>query len=256
LSETFYFRKWYFDCVSPEGDAAILYLAHFCWRSTALHYSSLLLSRNEKVTTRTSMRRFKPFNDASNPIELTLPYLDVFATFTAEQSVVHQSVLPGVEWFCLQPRSHAAIVVDGFTLLGLGYGERLDLTVPPWKLQIGELHWGHFLSVDDSLVWIRIKGLFPTIVALHNGHDVTVDHVDASKIRFESGATLDLERHQTLRTGRLCDTVLPAAPVLEKFFPRSILNLRETKWCSHGTLDGLEHRSTGWAIHEVIEWPT
>jgi len=203
--------------VSPEGDAAILYLARLRWRSAALHYSSLLLSRNGRVTTRTSIRRFRSFDDASNLIELTLPYMDVRATFKAEQSLVNRNVLPGVEWSCLQPRSQATIVADDCTLLGLGYVERLDLTVPPWQLNIDHLHWGRFLSVDDSLVWIRTQGLSPTTIALHNGRDVTVDHLDANKIRFKSGSTLDLERHQTLRAGRLCDTVLPAAPVLAAF---------------------------------------
>jgi hypothetical protein len=138
---------------------------------------------------------------------------------------------------------------------GFGYAERLDLTVAPWKITIGELQWGRFLSATDSLVWIRTGGAQRTTIAVHNGQDVRLSHIEPESVRLESGPALELDCGRTLRTGRLSDTVLPAAPVLERFFPRSILNLRETKWCSHATLTTKDRTSTGWAIHEVVEWP-
>ncbi len=255
LSDTFHLRKWYFDCVSPGGDAAILYLARLRWRSAALHFSSLLLSRNSKVTTRTSIRRLKTFDDTRAHLDLALPGLHVRASFKAEQSSVTRTILPGIEWSCLQPKSQATIEVDDFTLEGLGYVERLEMSTPPWKLSIGELHWGRFLSASDSLIWIRTHGPSPTTIAMHNGHDEKIAHIGAHNVCLDSGLTLELNPRHTLRNGRLSDTVLPAAPILERFFPHSILNIRETKWCSQGRLTTKQQSSTGWAIHEVVEWP-
>jgi hypothetical protein len=256
LSDSFHLRKWYFDCVSPKGDAAIIYLARLGWRSAVLDYSSLLLCHDGQVTTRTSMRRFKAFEDTSPEFDLALPSLRITASFRAQQPALSRTIYDGVHWTGLQPKSEASVIIDGLTLCGLGYVERLDLTVRPWRLPLNELHWGRFLSPDDALVWIDWRGSHEATVVIHNGRDIHADQICAEQLRFAPDSTLALDRRHTLRSGQLDDTVLPAAPVLARFFPRNLFGIRETKWCSRGTLTTPDHASTGWAIHEIVGWPS
>ncbi len=256
LVESFQLRKWYFDCVSPTGDAAIVYLARLRWGAAKVHYASLLLSHGGEITTRSSVRRFASFDDTSDGLELTLPNLGAAISLQAEQAPMARTLLIGVTWHCLQPKAIAAIKVGNITLRGLGYAERLDLTVPPWKLPLTELHWGRFLSADDSLVWIDWRGHHQATVMVHNGRDVNSQAIGTDEIRFAPSSSLALDRRHTLRSGCLSETVLPAAPILNRFFPHNLFNIRETKWCSAGTLTAPDHASTGWAIHEIVEWPS
>jgi hypothetical protein len=256
LSDSFHLRKWYFDCVSPTGDAAILYLARLRWRSAVLNYASLLLLNDGQIITRSSVRRFKSFDDTLDHLELKLPNLNISASLHAQQPPINRTILNGVTWTCLHPKSDVSIVAGSITLRGLGYAERLDLTIPPWKLPLHELHWGRFLSPEDSLVWIDWRGQHQTTVLIHNGRDVHPEHIGADEIRFEPASTLTLDRRHILRTGHLGQTVLPAAPALNRFFPRNVFNIRETKWCSVGKLTAPDHASAGWAIHEIVEWPS
>jgi hypothetical protein len=58
LPAKFVLQKWYLDCVTADGDAAIVYCADLSWRQIHLHYSSVLASRGCSVTSRTSMATF------------------------------------------------------------------------------------------------------------------------------------------------------------------------------------------------------
>lgn len=249
-------RKWYFDCVSPTGDAAIIYLAHLRWRSAVLHYGSLLISHAGTITTRSSVRRFKSFDDTLDRLELDLPNLNIAASLHSQQPPISRTIFDRLTWTCLHPKSDVTITAGSIAFHGLGYAERLDLSIPPWKLPLNELHWGRFLSPDDSLVWIDWRGQHQTRVLIHNGHDVHPEFISADEIRFADDSTLTLDHRHTLRTGHLRETILPTTPALNRFFPRNIFNICETKWCSVGKLTAPDHASTGWAIHEIVEWPS
>jgi hypothetical protein len=226
------------------------------WRHAVLYYSSLLLSRDQQIITRTSLRRFGPFDDSLRQLELSLPNLAVTASFSTSQPAIEKKLFAGVHWTCLQPKSDVTITANGSHLSGLGYVERLDLTIPPWKLPLTELHWGRFLSAHDSVIWIDWRGAHQITVLIQNGHEVIPENINASEVCFTPASTLNLDRRQTLRTGRLGNTVAASAPILNRFFPERLLNIRETKWSSLGSLTAPDHASTGWAIHEVVEWPS
>ena len=75
-----------------------------------------------------------------------------------------------VRWRCLQPRSRATVnLASGKVVKGLGFLERLDMTLAPWKLPIQELRWGRFLSDRESLVWIDWRGSQACRIVLQNG---------------------------------------------------------------------------------------
>ncbi len=255
MTGPFHLRKWYFDCISANGDAAIIYLARVRWRSAVLHYASVLLHTGGPVATRTSLRRFRRFDDSASCIDLVLPGLDLTASFRSLQPSLDRTVHDGVHWTCLQPKSETTLKFGDIALHGLGYAERLELTIPPWKLPLSELHWGRFLSPDDSLIWIDWRGQHQSTIVIHNGQDVQPEYISAAEVRFRPNSSLGLDQRHNLRTGRLADTVAPYASVLSRFFPRSLFGIRESKWCSSATFTTPDHGSKGWAIHEVVEWP-
>jgi hypothetical protein len=129
---------------------------------------------------------------------------------------------------------------------GLGYVERLRLTLPPWELPIRELRWGRILSAAGSATWIDWRGPSPLRLALRDGRRVTAGAVGDRVV--DAGGPVRLAPVATLRDARLSRT-LPLA--LRRALPRAGLGLEETKWLSRGTLEG----APGLAIHEVVRWP-
>lgn len=127
-------------------------------------------------------------------------------------------------------------------IAGLGYVERLEMTLPPWQLPIEELRWGRFTAESADAAWIEWRGPQPLRLAWRNGAEV--DSVDVA-----------FKGRSTLREGPLAKTVFSKVPVLRKSLPVAMLSVDETKWRSRATLQvpGADPVS-GWAIHEVVKW--
>lgn len=169
---------------------------------------------------------------------------------------IYESSEGVINWHCLHPRSRASVNLGcGKIVQGLGYVERLDMTIVPWKLPIQELRWGRFLSDSDSLVWVDWKGSHSCRIVLQNGILGTATIIDDDEITLNGNSSLRLARGDVLRTGALGETALAIIPGLNRLFPRKILNVRECKWRSRAELRRGDSCSSGWAIHEVVTWP-
>jgi hypothetical protein len=260
LESTSAFRltKWYLDCVSQSGDAAILYVSELQWRRLRLHYTALLELHGGLLETRTSMRRCIVRTDGYACLYLDAPAIAARGTWSAEQAALEEGLFRSdegeVRWDCVQPKASVTIELGGHSLAGLGYAERLTLTIPPWRLPLRRLQWGRFLSEDASIVWIDWAGDFSGRWIWRNGERLQASIVDESRIGFARDETLSLDRKTTLREGQLGTTILPAAPALRRFFPRAIFGVKEHKWLSTGEYERGSRRSKGWAIHEVVDW--
>jgi hypothetical protein len=161
-----------------------------------------------------------------------------------------------VNWHCVHPRASAEVTLGhGVVLRGIGYVERLVMTIEPWKLPLDELHWGRFLSDSDSLVWIDWQGTRSYRLVLKNGVPRNSTRVDEMGIALEGNEHLFLRESAVLRTGALGKTGLRGIPGLSQSFPAAVLNIRECKWRSRGEFVGGKSESSGWAIHEVVNWP-
>jgi hypothetical protein len=254
----FQLTKWYFDCVSEPGDALIVYCAHLGWRGLGLYYSSTLLSVKDKVTSRSSVRRFAAPIESDQSTELKLRPIGVCGTWRPLQPQIRQTILDGpqgsIEWRCMQPKAQVNATVCGDTLAGLGYAECLRLTIPPWDLPLTRLHWGRFLSRDHCLVWIDWQGPHRHRCLFHNGIECAATGISEREIAFGQREQLQLDCGKSLREGQLGDTVLPATPSLRRFFPGSMFAIRERKWRSRGRLQLGSEEVFGWAIHEVVDW--
>jgi hypothetical protein len=233
----FHLSKWYLDCVAEDGRVFVAYSARMRWHALTLNYASVLGGRS-------SLKRCRAPERSGEHVVWSAPELGVEGTWQAIEAPVSRTLYDTdgtVEWNCCQPRAHAEVRVGGECLRGMGYVERLTMTVPPWRLPIDELHWGRLLTTAGSLVWIDWRGPHSRQVILRNG-------VEAEPELLER---LELDHGLVLREGALGKTALAIVPQVERLFPWRILHVQETKWRSRGWLDGV----SGWAIHEVVRWP-
>jgi hypothetical protein len=248
--------KWYMDCVTDDGDAAILYCADVNWRGIRLTYSSVLTVHEGLVETQSSMAGYR-LSSSDGQIGVEFLRLKVSGSWRADaepyQRTIFENASGTVEWNCLQPRSLVKLRVGGRELKGLGYAECLTLTLAPWQLPMRLLRWGRFVSPKESLAWVDWQGEYSTSFAIHNGRACKTLLVTDAEVAIP-GATLRMEESFPLRAGRLGATVIPGTPTLGKLLPRSLRNIEEQKWRSRGRLDTKDGSSCGWVIHEVVHW--
>jgi hypothetical protein len=257
---SFRLTKWYLDCVANSGDLAIVYCADLRWGALEMQYSSLLTARHGRLSSKFSIRGFTPPRIHSRQVILDLPRLGLAGQWQALEvslsRTIFQSKDGSVTWECIQPKSEAHLVLKNQNeISGLGYVERLDLSIPPWQLPLEELHWGRFLSEHDSLVWIDWRGPFQRQLIVHNGQECPAEVLTESDLVLaDNHASLHLDPGCELRNGKLGETVLSGVSRLVNLLPSQLLAVRECKWRSRGILRTGRRETPGWAIHEVVRW--
>ena len=257
----FRLTKWYADCVAENGDTVVLYHGVARWHGIAVHYSNLLrLFPSGRPCAGYSLRKCAPPRVLGGVMEWESHALKAKGSWeridAPFHTIVYESEAGAVEWHCLQPRSRAAVQLgDGTSIHGLGYAERLEMSLPPWKMPIRELRWGRFLSKTDSLVWMDWRGPYSKQIILHNGETQGEAEVGARKISIGEEMLLKLADGDVLRSGRLGTTALAMIPGVDKVLPGRILKVEECKWRGRAELRRRNSISTGWAIHEVVRWP-
>lgn len=255
--------KWYADCASEHGDAAIVYHAELRWGAVALHYRSLLTKRAGHAAQEVYSMGKRPAPRVRGD-EILWEASDWKAAGTWCQlgsgfgSLLFKSKDGFLDWNCVAPRSAAFVETGlGSRIEGWGYVEHLRLTLAPWMLPIRRLRWGRFVNATDALVWIDWSGSYNKRSVHLNGVEVSAAEIDEHNVVLEkNGPVLALDCGSVLREGALGSTALRVIPNLERLFPGSILNMMEHKWLSGAVLRRKgQPDSTGMAIHEVVEWP-
>jgi hypothetical protein len=141
-------------------------------------------------------------------------------------------------------------------LEGLGYLERLRLTVRPWKLPFRALRWGRHLSAEHSLVWIDWRGGKERCWVWLDGVEQTgaVVH-DDGVTGLADGAELRWTGGRDLRDRRLLATLAGSLPPLTHRLAGPLARWHEHKHLSPSaiTMNGrsLDH---GWSVNEVVTW--
>lgn len=252
--------KWYLDCVNKKGDGAIVYLAELRWKKVHLRYANLLLFLDGKVTRKSSIRDCDLPCSSGEEIKVKVPHLRIDGVWRRAADALEATVFSGTEgqvvWKCVQPSSRVRLCVGRATeIVGLGYAELLQMTIPPWKLPLTELHWGRFVSESNYIVWIDWRGSHQFRLLAHAGARHAEGLVTEREIRLGTPSLrLTLDRGLVLRSGALGDTVMPALSSLAKILPDSLLGVNECKWRSRAVLSGGDRIDEGWAIHEVVRW--
>ena len=208
----FFLSKWYFDCVSDDGEAFIGYSAEMRWRTLSIDYTSTLhYRRNRKVRAATSLRKIGPPRVEDSYLQWGSNHLGVIGkwipiTQPIERTLV-ESEAGNIEWNCLQPNAKAEIAVDNYRIEGSGYVDHVTMTIPPWQLPFDQLRWGRFHANSDSMVWLDLQGGNEINLAFYNGAPVDSLVIDAHGLRTRD-VWLELDTGDVLREGPLLRTAL------------------------------------------------
>lgn len=255
----FTFTKWYLDCVDDDGRVAIGYWASLAWRGLALTWQGLTVIENGRrsIHRSTFAGGEKPARDRDR-ILWQSPALECGLAAESRHGPMALRLLESetgfVDWICEAPAALVTVDLAGRPQIrGTGYAERLELTVPPWRLPITELRWGRWMdnAAAHSVVWIDWRGAEPrTWVFLHG---VRAAQAVVGDDRVTAGAvTLTLAGRSALFS-RSPGEIIDGIPALRAIVPASVLALREMKWSSHGILQGAGSASIeGRAIHERV----
>jgi len=256
----FRLTKWYLDCVTDAGDAAVLYRASLRWGVVRLHYGAALLRpRDGDPIDRYTLRPgSEPNVWQPSEIQWQCERLGVAGTWLRQASGIERTLIEdsqgSVEWRCVTPRARATVRIGSSTLHGTGYVEHLTMTVKPWRLPFNELRWGRFISPSHVLVWIDWRGSMHRTWVFANEVERRSARIAQNSVELPGdGLVLAFEDGRVLRTGRLASTALRSLRAVVALLPRWWA-ARETKWLSRGTFSDPNVTSTGWVLHEVVRW--
>ena len=206
-SSSFLLSKWYLDCIAKNGDGVIVYVADLRWKAWHMRYASTLRFSGEKVESTTSIRKCSLPESANGQIVVRLPHVAIEGVWSGFAAPVERTILKtgavAVHWNCLQPASRVKLVLDSSReMTGLGYAECLEISIPPWKLPLNELHWGRFVTESESLVWIDWRGPYSRRILVHNGGELEPGAVTHGAISsLDSHVQLALDHGLVLRSG-------------------------------------------------------
>lgn len=254
-------EKWYLDCVAADGGGFIGYAARLRWGPVAARCSETLLWGRLAAPAASGLRWGGRLPETGpDGLHWDNPAVDARGRWRAlapafAPQVLHEEAAGRIEWHCCCPRADAAVQVAGTRLEGLGYAERLVLTLPPARLPFREQQWGRFLGAEQDCVWIVWAAPTPRAWVFHQGQPVVAAIEAGPRLRWPDHE-LHLEPGTALRSGPLEATILRRAPLLRRLLPASFGRVVETKWCSPGVLtDARGQACAGWAIHEVAFFP-
>lgn len=255
----FRLSKWYMDCVGADGETLIAYFARVGWRGVSIAYAGLIRrAAAGDVASSFSLRPEAEPRHEGDSIAWECGDLDIRGEWRPRLGAISRTLLQPeggrVEWHCIAPAAAATIDWPHGTLRGLGYIERIDMTIAPSRLPIRELRWGRFIGPRRNVVWIDWRGEHPLTLIVRDGIEVA-GRVEDLAVHTSAGEELTFRRDGMIRSGRLGATVLASIPGLRSLLPEAILGTQEDKWVGRGVLRSADGSTEeGWAIHETVRF--
>jgi hypothetical protein len=256
----FTLTKWYFDVTTPDGDVAIAYCAEVRWGVLRQQFSGVLVApagqpaEPFRFSTRpvvTPSLDESSLRWSSEPLGLSVEYAHCV---TGLEHRLYASRSGHIDWRCDVPGAGARIVAGGRELIGVGYVERLEMTLLPWAIPADEIRWGRFITDGASVVWIDWRGEHPMSLLFVDGRLTPVASITDSTIRLADGRELRLTIERVLGDDSLGGLLSPLDTLRPLIEP--IVRTRQTRWLARGELrDGAPSPRLGWVIHEVMRRP-
>lgn len=253
--------KWYLDLVTDRGAATIGYAGVCRVGPTSVRFASLLHASPESpAIERTTLRGVRfPVHDG-DLLRWNIPALRFEGCWEPIGAPISQQLLNTergcVEWHCHVSRARVTSQIEGAAQIGLGYAERLHITLPLWRLPFRTLRWGRYLSDRHGLVWIEWADGLERRWIWSDDRAEPAARLDANGVSgLPSHGELRFEDRRVVRDRRVLESVgrvLPPA-IRDRFGP--LAGMREQKWLSRSLLlheDMVADR--GWTIHEEVRW--
>jgi hypothetical protein len=250
-------HKWYLDCTTEHGEAAIVYVGRVTLGCLPVPYFELLsvgpggVRRWRRLSSRPRVWR------DGETLRLAVPALGLLGRWEPTTAALDIPLLeaPGgtIRWRCHQPGGPSEVQLpDGRRLVGSGYAEELEMSLPPWALPFQELRWGRFTGSGRSVVWIDWRGGLERRWLFVDGEPVEAQRIEVDRVRWATGR-LDIQTGIVVREARIGRTL--AGP-LARLLPRRLGQALETKWLCPARLHVGEAALPihGSVIHEVVRW--
>lgn len=258
-------RKWYLDAVTDDGRIWIAYWASLSLGPVSVVAASVLESApGHPPRTRTRVGAIPEPRQVAGIVEWEHAALGLAGRWESECPGIERHLITpdkrdagSVLWRCLMPRARVSLEVGGATIGAVGYVEVIEMSVAPWNLPIRELRWGraaaHGEGSPGSVVWIDWRGRSPRTDIFVDGLPVE-GRVGDDGVGGE-GFSLRVSRDRTLREGALGTAALAGVPGVSSWAPARFLGATERKWAGRAAFEGAGGRWSGWAVHEVVEFP-
>jgi hypothetical protein len=261
----FFLSKWFFDFTAETGEAMIFYSARLdyyrwkadytCWLSYDPISGTSEISRFNNVPVPIVKDEVITFSD---PVSGVSGIWKSMAPMV--QSRIFQSGDGFVDWNCLQPLSSVKIKIHDRILTGRGYVEQTILTIPPWKISIRELKWGHFISEEFNIVWIELENREIQQWTWVNGERIHGCFISNDLIKIpEKDLELSLDMDVTLESEKkimsVTKKIIRYIPVFKRTIPGEFLMADERKWFSKASLKIRDSiLAKGMSIHEHVKF--
>jgi hypothetical protein len=252
--------KWYLDCIDEKGNLLIGYTASISLGFIPLHLVSQLTLINGEIDQRianTWLRHTEPV-ETNTTLTWTCPKLRLKGLWkpllTPASRRLFENERGSVLWYCAQPLSEVNVAWNGKEAIrGLGYAEKLDLTLAPGDIGLTQLHWGRFTAPKISIIWIQWGEQEYRSIVLLNGKDIDNSVLSDNRLIMSDNVCLEWTDSVCLRSGAVKTSVLESLPLLKKMLPAWMSDIHESKWRSRGRLfDGAHLKAEGWVIHETV----
>ena len=258
----FLLEKWYLDLVTDDGTALVGYVGGVTWHGLAVGVTSRLVAAPDAPPAETSTLGGHRWPVLTHGVlTWAAAPLSLHGEWRALAPPVERTLLNSsagtIEWSCLMPRARASVVTASGRLEGLGYAERLRLTLPPWVFPFHTLRWGRHVSADHAVVWIEWDGEVSMRATWLDGVPQPDARVDAAGVLgLAGGHAVRFHTARDLSRRAVGDTIARMAPVLAARVAGRLASMQEHKQLSRSSLVDAGGRALddGWAIHEVVTW--
>jgi hypothetical protein len=251
--------KWYMDVVSEDGSALFAYSARVRWGAARVSVGALChLTACGRVNEERTLRPGRSPAFDNGKLAWSCGHMGLSGTWVATAAPIERTLIAddrgAIEWQCFAPRARAQVRVGDVALRGLGYVERLRITLPPAELPFQRLSWGRHLSSTHSLVWID----------WHDGPAnrwVFLDGVKQANARLTPHFIDGLDGGRSLRRGASFDLIeRPAVASVARLAPRlahrvagPLATMREHKRVAESRLfEGTHALDHGWSLYEEL----
>ena len=250
--------KWYFDVVTGGGDVAILYVARLHWGAIRVGFASAIEDAASGMHREArTIRDIAPPGRHEQALTWRNRALDVAGEWRRDAPAIRRTLAStahgSIRWSCRIPRASASVRIGACTYDGLGYVERLRLTMPPTQLPFEALRWGRHLSERHALIWIDWRStVHRSWVWLDGEFQPEAVVTDGGVSGLQGGAELCIDNGRDVVDRNVLATFADVLPALHRVVG-PLASMHEHKRVERSAIVSAGVRlDDGWTLRELV----